>query len=328
MTYVTRVRRGYDWGERSAGWAGVTSEVVDVGGLRAHYLRSDAADGAPRDAPHHLLIHPMGAGSWSWMDVIRPLSAYGPVIVPDLPGAGRTRPKDRAAGSGRHGARFLVGFTQALGLGGGVVHGHSMGALVGALFADLAPERVARLVLVSPALPGRPDPPRFPGLWRFALAIAPPLARIPMRVGIRMKGAMWRRWRDDPRDPQLARAMAGMGTDASRISPELLRVVAEEIDRYRVSWRIDGAISAAISAFAALTVDEEPVRQALARISAPTLLVSGAADRVIPRRLIDELVAEHPQWAFQAAEGIGHMLPWEAPEQYVDIVGPWATDSA
>jgi pimeloyl-ACP methyl ester carboxylesterase len=253
---------------------------------------------------------------------------YGPVVVPDLPGAGRTRPSDRRAGSGPAGARFLVDFTQALGLARVIVHGHSMGALVAALFADLAPERVARLVLAAPALPGRPDPPRFPALWRLALAVAPTLGRIPMRAGIRMKAGMWGRWRDDPHDPQLVRAMHGMGTDLSRVSPELLGLITEEIERYRLSWRIDGALNAAVSALSALTVDQEPVRQALARVSAPTLLLWGTADRAIPRALIDDLVAEHPDWAYRPIDGIGHMLPWEAPGTYVGLVGPWATGSA
>jgi pimeloyl-ACP methyl ester carboxylesterase len=325
---VTRVKRGYDWGERSPRWAGVRSEVVDVGGVRVHYLRTDAAAAAPPDATPHLLIHPMGAGSWWWMEVIRPLSVHGRVIVPDLPGAGRTKPSERRAGSARTGARFLVDFAQALGLDRVVVHGHSMGALAGVLFADLAPERLARLVLAAPALPGRPDPPRLPGLWRLALAAAPTLAHIPMQALIRRKAGMWRRWREDPRDPQLANAMRSVGTDASRISPELLGLIAEEIERYRLPWRIDGAINAGISAISAMTVDQEPVRQALARISAPTLLLWGTADRVIPHALIDDLVAEHPDWAFEPVGGIGHLLPWEAPETYVGVVGPWSTESA
>jgi pimeloyl-ACP methyl ester carboxylesterase len=56
------------------------------------------------------------------------------------------------------------------------------------------------------------------------------------------------------------------------------------------------------------------VRRSIERITAPTLLLWGTGDRVIPRALIDELVSLHPEWAFQAIDGIGHMLPWEAPD--------------
>jgi pimeloyl-ACP methyl ester carboxylesterase len=149
-----------------------------------------------------------------------------------------------------------------------------------------------------------------------------------MRAGIRLKTGLWRRWRDDPTDPQLTEAMARMGTDASRISPALLSLVDEEIERYRVPWRIDGAIQAAVSVLAALTVDEGTVRAELERIEAPTLVVWGDKDRVIPRRLVDGLMELHPAWEFRAVKGIGHLLPLEAPQTYVELVGDWMTGPA
>ena len=319
---MARVRQGYDWGERFERWAGVISEVADIGGVRVHYLRTDAA-GARRDAPPHVLVHPMGAGSWSWMDVIGPLAAHGAVFAPDLPGAGRTRSVDPHAGRAEHGARFLGELCETLDLDRVVLHGHSMGALVSALFAARQPERVARLVLTGPALPGLPDPPRFAWAWRVALRLAPRLARIPMRAGLRWKAARWRRWRDDPADPRLAEALARMGTDASRISPALLRLIDEEIERYRAPWRIDGAIQAAVSALAALTVDEGMVRAELERIEVPTLVVWGDQDRLIPRRLVDGLMELHPSWEFRTVDGVGHLLPVEAPQMYVELVADW-----
>jgi pimeloyl-ACP methyl ester carboxylesterase len=319
---MARVRHGYDWGERSERWAGVISEVAEIAGVRVHYLRTDAA-GAPRDAPPHLLVHPLGAGSWSWMDVIRPLAAHGAVFAPDLPSAGRTRSVDPDAGRAHHGARFLGELCETLHLDRVVLHGHSMGALVSALFAARHPERVAGLVLTGPALPGLPDPPRFALAWRLALRLAPRLAPIPMRAGLRWKAARWRRWRDDPTDPQLAEALARMGTDASRISPALLSLIDEEIERYAVPWRIDGAVQAAVSVLSAMTVDQHATRAELGRIHAPTLVLWGSRERVIPRRLVDELRELHPAWEFCTVDGIGHLLPLEAPQMYVGLVADW-----
>jgi pimeloyl-ACP methyl ester carboxylesterase len=300
----------------------VISDVVEIGGVRVHYLRTGSTSTDP-SAPSHLLVHPMGAGSWSWMDVMRPLAAHGAVIAPDLPGAGRTRPVDPRAGRADHGARFLADLCQALSLERVVLHGHSMGGLVGALFAARHPGRVARLVLTGAPLPGLPDPPRFAWAWRLALGLAPRVAPIPMRAGLRWKAAQFRRWRDDLTDPQLADAMARRWPDASRISPALLSLVAEEVDRYRAPWRIDGAIQAAVSTLAALTIDEAAVRAELARIEAPTLVVWGDHDRVIPRRLVDELMEAHPAWTLRAVDGIGHLLPVAAPQLYVDLVADW-----
>jgi pimeloyl-ACP methyl ester carboxylesterase len=198
-----------------------------------------------------------------------------------------------------------------------------MGALVSGLFAARHPGRVARLVLTGPALPGLPDPPRYAWAWRLALGLAPRLGRIPMRAAIRLKAGLWRRWRDDPTDPQLTEAMARLGTDASRISPAMVSLISEEIERYRVPWRIDGALQAVVSTLAALTVDEGIVRAELERIRAPTMVVWGSQDRVIPRVLIDGLAELHPAWEIRIVEGVGHLLPMEAPEAYVQLVADW-----
>lgn len=321
---MRRIRPGYDWGDRCGRWAGITSGVVEVGGTRAHYLRAGPPGTAPA-APTHLLVHPMGAGSWSWMDVIGPLSMFGPVVAPDLPGSGRSRPTTARAGGAAAGARFLAEFVQALGLAPVVVHGHSMGGLVGAQFAADDPDAVTRLILTSAPLPGSPDPPRHPRLWRFGLDIVRPPARILVGAGIRLKVDAWRRLLADPDDPRIAAATARLGTDISRISPELLALILEELEHYRLGWRVEGAVDAALSVVRALTVDEAATRAALDRVTAPTLLLWGADDGVIPRALVDDLTAARPSWTSRTVDGVGHLLPWDAPGRYVEIVttDPW-----
>jgi pimeloyl-ACP methyl ester carboxylesterase len=59
----------------------------------------------------------------------------------------------------------------------------------------------------------------------------------------------------------------------------------------------------------------------LAAIAAPTLLLWGAEDRVLPRRLVDEVEAAHPSWRSRTIDGVGHLLPWEAPDLYVELAG-------
>jgi pimeloyl-ACP methyl ester carboxylesterase len=248
------------------------------------------------------------------MDVIGPLSAIGPVIAPDLPGSGRSRPLRRGAGDTFAGAQFLDDFTAALGIERLVVHGHSMGGLVGGVFAGRAPDRVERLVLTSAPLPGLPDPPRFPAAWRVGLDVARPVAYVLVGAGIRLKADAWRRWVEE-------RDSSRLGSEVSRMSPELLSLAAEEVGRLVLSWRVEGAVDAAIAVLRALTVDEARTREALDSITAPTLLLWGADDRVIPQRLIDEVEAAHPSWSSRTIDGIGHLLPWEAPESYVELAG-------
>jgi pimeloyl-ACP methyl ester carboxylesterase len=107
----------------------------------------------------------------------------------------------------------------------------------------------------------------------------------------------------------------------SRFSPELLSLAAEEVGRLVLPWRVEGAVDAAISVLRALTVDEARTREALDSIMAPTSLLWGADDRVIPKRLIDEVEAAHPSWSSRTIDGVGHVLPWESPELYVELAG-------
>jgi pimeloyl-ACP methyl ester carboxylesterase len=305
-----RIEPGYDWGQRTPRWAGITSRVVDIGGIRVHYLRAGAEAGAPL----HLLIHPMGTGAWPWMDVMGTLPGTGLVIAPDLPGSGRSRPPRRGTNDIFAVARFLEDFTAALRIDRAVVHGHSLGGLVGGVFAGRFPDRVERLVLTSAPLPGLPDPPRFPAAWRVGLEVARPVADVLVGAGIRLKAEAWRRWAEQGDSARL-------GSEVSRMSPELLSLAAEEIGRLRLSWRVEGAVDAALSGLRALTVDEARTRAALDSIRAPTLLLWGAEDRVLPKRVIDEVHAAHPGWRSRTIDGVGHLLPWEAPELYVELAG-------
>jgi pimeloyl-ACP methyl ester carboxylesterase len=138
-----------DWGERSPRWAGIRSQTAEVCGRSVHFL---TADSARPEAPAHLLIHGMAGSATNWLDTIRPLTAHGRVIAPDLPGtlAGHTASPHRSAARAEINARFLRAFTATLGLRDVVAHGWSIGGLEALLFADLAPERVGGLVLVAP----------------------------------------------------------------------------------------------------------------------------------------------------------------------------------
>ena len=283
---------------------------MDIGGTRVHYLR----DGDEAPGPTHLLVHAMGTGAWSWMDVIGPLSERGLVIAPDLPGSGRSRPAHRDRGGVVAGARFLDDFTAALGIERMVVHGHSMGGLVGGVFAGGAPDLVERLVLTSAPLPGLPDPPRFPAAWRVGLDVVRPVADVIVGAGLRLKASAWARSVEE-------RDSSRLGSEVSRMSPELLSLAAEEVRRLVLRWRFEGAVDAAIAVLRALTVDEARTREALDSITAPTRLLWGADDRVIPQRLIDDVHAARPGWRSRTIDGVGHLLPWESPGLYVELAG-------
>ncbi len=314
-----------DWGERCPRWAGIRSDVVDVCGTRVHLLRADAQPAAP-DAPTQLLIHPMAAGATMWLDAIGPLTAYGPVVAPDLPGCvlGDSATPHPSAPRVEISARFVRALTSTLGLDRVVVQGWSFGGLVSILFADLAPERVERLVLVNSALPFPLTTRQRLGwrtLGRIAVLLGTPVARGLLRIGAPRMMELKQRTLTDPHP----RWGIG-GGDRSRLSPELVSLLVEQLAELRSRpQRIGFAITALASAFSHMFIDQRRDLEAIHRLSAPTLVVWGDQDPLFERPVIDHALGLRPDWHLHVIKTVGHLPPMEAPNAYATAVGEWIT---
>ncbi|MBB2910370.1 pimeloyl-ACP methyl ester carboxylesterase [Streptosporangium becharense] len=311
--------RHADWGVRSPRWAGIRSEEIDVCGTAVHYLST----GASRGGPTHLLVHPMAGSASMWLDLIGPLSALGPVVAPDLPGTlfGHTGSPHPQAVRAEPSARFLKAFAARLGIEEAVVHGWSMGGLVALLFADAALDRVGRLVLTCPALPG-PLPADEVLFWRALgrplLAVAPPVAQAVLRLtGRRLLDFKLSRYADPS-----AWSADAIGGDLSRLSPDMTALLADEL-RAAQPRRLGAAVTAFASVLSALFVDQRPVHQAIARVGTPTLLLWGDQDGLITRNTVDDLATRRPDWERQVFPTVGHLLPLETPRGYVEAVARW-----
>lgn len=137
--------------------------MQQVQALRQQARRSETpcGDGAlvwhdwgPPAGPPLLLLHG-GAGSWThWVRNIQPLVDAGyRVLVPDLPGFGESAAPPDGQDADVLPGWLEQGLMRLLGDRPVTLIGFSFGALVGGLWAQAHPARVARLVLVgSPAL--------------------------------------------------------------------------------------------------------------------------------------------------------------------------------
>jgi len=314
-----------DWGERSPRWAGIRSQTVEVCGCSVHFLTADAAR---PDAPTHLLIHSTAGSATNWLDTIRPLTACGRVIAPDLPGtlAGHTGSPHRRAARAQINARFLRAFTATLGLADVVAHGWSMGGLVALLFADLAPERVGGLVLVAPTLPGPLSAAQELGwqtLGRVTVAAGSPVLRGLLRLtGRRLLELQTRRYATP--EAMSAYVLAHYGGDPSRLSRDITALWAVELDVIRARPdRLPDAVAGFASAVSALYIRRRPVQEAIDRVAVPTLLLWGDQDPLIGRPVIDDLTARRPDWSLHVFESVGHLLPVEVADAYADVVAEW-----
>jgi pimeloyl-ACP methyl ester carboxylesterase len=124
------------------GWA---DEWLEVGGTSVHCRRSTDGDGVPLVHLHGFAI----SGAYL-MPTARALAGRGVNVVPDLPGYGRSQRRARVLDIPGL-AESAIAILDRLEIDRAVLVGNSMGCAVSLEVAHMAPERVHRLVLVSPA---------------------------------------------------------------------------------------------------------------------------------------------------------------------------------
>ena len=321
-----------DWGIRSQQWAGLRSVSTSVCGVPVHYVRAEPASAAAHDAPVHLLVPPMTGSASMWMDLVPHLRQLGPVISVDLPGTitGHTGAPYRHGPRADLDARFVVAFVRHLRLERQVVlHGWSTGGLVAALAAGMMPDNTRGVVLLAPALPWRntsaAEALGWQTLGRLAVAAGPPTARIVMRLaGRRILDAKRRTIKD-------AGAVAGgsrdpVGGDPSRVSSAQVGLWLDGLEVARGHpERLAGTAAAFASIIEAMFITRRRTNEALDSVQVPVLVMWGIADPLVDSTSLLQHT-RRPGWTPRPIDGVGHLLPVEAPDLCAQAVGQWLAD--
>jgi pimeloyl-ACP methyl ester carboxylesterase len=209
-----------------------------------------------------IFIHGLG-GSWpNWLEQLPVLCAGRRAIALDLPGFGASpMPVDPISIPGY--ATIVAGLMDALGIPSCAVVGNSMGGEISAELALAAPERVQRLVLVSPA----------------GISTAAVRERLPLIRAAHPAVHALTRWLGTNADQVVRRpraraaALSAVATKPRRIAPEF---AAEQI-------RGMGK-PGFLPALEAIVSHSQTLRERLPAIQAPTLVLWGEKDPVVPVR--------------------------------------------
>ena len=190
-----------------------------------------------------------------------------------------------------------------------------MGTLIGADH----PHRIDRLVLVSPALP-----PRSPlGLLRPARATIDGL--LPLAVSSVSALALGAVGLAGPEmDERRNRAMLGLiYSDPDGVDRAVLDLMAADfaedvdgVDRRR-------ALLAATRSITALWTDPRSAWRAIRNVQAPTLVLGGTHDALVPARVLRSVLAERPDWQGHVLDDRRHALMLEDPEAYLEHFDRW-----
>ena len=268
-------------------------DMIDVAGTRLH-----VRDSGPKTAPVVIFLHGFGASLHTWEPWAQTLSKDLRVIRIDLPGSGLSLPDLKGDYSDKRTLQILLALMDKLGLARTSLVGHSIGGRIAWTFAGTYPERMNKLVLVSPdgfASPGfeygrNPEVPVMVKLMRVALP--KPLLVMSLKPAYANPATM---------------------TDALAT-------------RYHDLMLAPGSRNALLARMAqTVLVDPVPI---LKKITAPTLLVWGEQDRMIPFANANDYLLAIAGAKLVSFKGVGHLPHEEAPRESIGDVRAFLLGSA
>ncbi len=255
-----------------------SDQFVEIDGARVR-VRTEG----PANAPVLVLIHgfTLSLETWDvWADALK--SDYR-VVRYDLLGHGLTGPDAQQRYSPEERSVFLEQVLDSLSIERAAIAGNSLGGTVAWRFAAASPDRVTRLILVDA------------GAFPFG-----EVGDDPAPVNFVVKALM----RSAPK-PVVAGMYRGLFADPDALSDE-------RMDEIYALMRREGNGQAFVDHLFEFALPDP--RADLARITAPTLVIWGAEDPMLPVEQANMIADAIPDACSLVIEGVGHAPQEEAAE--------------
>lgn len=254
-------------------------DLLQIAGIRLH-----VRDSGRKDAPALILLHGFGSSLHTWEPWAKALSSDYRVIGFDMPGAGLSDPDPNGDYSDDRSSQVVTALLDHFGIDKASLIGNSMGGKIAWKFAAAFPDRIDKLVLISPdgfASPGEEYGKRQP---------VPSMVRL-MRYAL----------------PKL---MLKMNLEPAYGDPSNL--TDDIVTRYHDLLLGPGNRDAMIARMEQTElVEPEPL---LRSIRNPTLVLWGEKDAMIPLANADDYVKALQDSTLVVLPGLGHLPQEEASE--------------
>ena len=240
-----------------------------------------------------VLLAGLGYPGWQWHKMAPLLAQHYQVITPDNRGVGQS-----SKPSGPYTASMLaadtMGLLDALGIEQAVVMGHSMGGFIAQALALEYPQRVNRLILASTNFGG----PRHVPITPAAMAVLADTTGDPMT---RLKNGI----------------VVSTAPGFAETHPEIIELWLA----WRAANPIDPAgYQAQLAIGLGLLREDAAFETKLPAITAPTLILFGAHDAVVPPANAELLAQRIPHSREHILPDAGHFFPLETPEDAASVV--------
>ena len=270
---------------------------IELRGIQVHYKARGSGE------PSMILMHGFLSSTFSWREVIGPLSETLRVVAFDRPAFGLTERPDAWGGENPYTADFAMALTldlmDALSVERAVLVGNSAGGALAARQALEHPERVQALILVDAAIYSEGGS----RAWLRPLLATPQMRRIgPVLLrNVRTWGAEFGRsaWHDP-----------------ARITPEIwagytLPLRADNWDRALYEY----------------TLASQPgdLASRVSEIDMPVLVITGDDDRIVPMADSVRLASEIPNARLAILPACGHVPQEECPQAFLEVVQEFLT---
>ena len=222
-------------------------------------------------------------GIQGWPPFLENLARSFRVIVPDHPGFGRSEGLEHLDDVVDL-ALYYTEFIEAMGLEQPYLMGHSLGGMIAAEVAAIAPDVASKLVLIAPI-----------GLWLDDHPVLDFFAATP---------------------EELASAM--FHDPGSDIAKELMTLPSDSAAQLEVVLERTKNLSAAGKFL--WPIPDKGLKKRIHRIVAPTMLLWGASDRVVPPIYGQAFLKRIQRARLILLTGASHMLPYEKDDELVEVV--------
>jgi pimeloyl-ACP methyl ester carboxylesterase len=266
---------------------GFEPRVANVGGVRTRYFVGG-------EGPPLVVVHGLGGAAVNFTLLAPLLARRHLVLIPDLPGHGRTEPLERADDLTAY-ADHVAALAELEGMFPAPLVGYSMGGVIALRLAVSRPARVTGLALVGAA--GIVSVSRRAEIW---LALTGALR--PAKVMTRFRGTFARR----PRLRWLPFGLWG-AVDPPALAPE------------GVLGFLEGPSQHTDVGMAGRALLKDDPRPDLDHVRCPVLLLWGSRDRLVP--LVDGFeYARRLRAPIRTLPAAGHLLVGEQPHACAEIL--------